>query len=391
MIRYINTEPHDIHAELQLDNSTPPIIGTGSQHIEFDIPSNELHHGAWITCNADGYEEQRIRVLIIANDAQLIDESTGRGLDVVLIPTANPAVILPRLITAGQCLRLEDGTHWTAIECSDFNLFGRYLNGEDITGIIEDRNGFNLHRVWTRYDLSQYGIGRCTLSDHPNLYDEVQSFCNILARNGRYVEFSAYTGREDYDPNHWQRLGEACAGLTNVILELVNENDQSGNHIDPNAFSKIDGIICSHGSNGSQVPPVKPYWDYATFHTNGASEWWRKNGHNAMEVWDGPTLTNESTRAPDNDNNPNHYYDAAAGSSLLCVGSCFHSVSGKSSVLFTDEEKMLAWVHVVGANSVDLRYQDGRYIHRSDLEPSGILRTYGKVLNDGEFDVRIRE
>ena len=34
-------------------------------------------------------------------------------------------VALPRLVPAGGAFRLGTGERWTAIECSDFNLFGR--------------------------------------------------------------------------------------------------------------------------------------------------------------------------------------------------------------------------------------------------------------------------
>lgn len=294
------------------------------------------------------------------------------------------AIALPALRVRGHCFEQADGTHWTAIQCSDFHLFGRFLNGEEIRPVLEQRAaiGFNLLRVWTRYQLAAYGIGDCTLAMHPDLYQRVPAFVDLCASYGLYVEFTAYTGREDFDPHHWSRLGVAGMNAsTPPLLELVNENDQGGNHIDASAFEPIG--LCSHGSNGSQARPVEPFWEYATFHTNGAPEEQRKVGHNAMEIWSGPTLTNETSRYPDvgmwgadAGRNQQVAFDSAAGAALLCAGSCFHSAHGKNSTLFDAETQAVAQAWVNGARSVDLSQQDESYAHRSDLETAGILRVY---------------
>jgi len=307
-------------------------------------------------------------------------------------PFRKPSEAAGVLGVNGQFFTL-NGQPWTAIQASAFNLFGRYLDGEDIKPFLIQHQalGFNLLRVWTRYDLVPYGIGRLTLSDHPDLYEKVPSFLALCARYGLFVEFTAYTGREDFDPDHWNRLGEASKTASTLpLLELVNENDQAGNHIDTSLFSPIVGILCSHGSNGSEQQPVLPHWDYATFHTNGASEWQRKNGHNAMEIWGGPTLTNEATRAPDQDSTVIHFHDAAAGAALLCAGSCFHSVSGKAARMLDGNEIPLAQAHCQGARSVDLACQVGPYTHRQDLEKENILRAYERPVPGHNGIVLIR-
>jgi hypothetical protein len=294
-------------------------------------------------------------------------------------------------VPRGQFFALETGARWTGIEASDFNLLNRYLDGEDIEPILHQRAGlgFNLLRVWTLYDLEAAGIGRLLLTDHPDLYARIPAFCDLLAQHGLYVEFTAYTST--WDPQHWGRLGAAVQGKTNVLLELVNEEAIPVNHIDLTLFAPIPGVLCSHGSNGSQDGPVTPYWQYATFHTNGAPEEQRKVGHNSMEIWNGPTITNETSRFPDvgmwarhNDESEPAWLervrrlacDAAAGAALLAAGSCFHSARGKTSQLWQDAELEAAQAWAAGARSVDLECQRGPYLHRSDLEGSGILRVY---------------
>ena len=294
---------------------------------------------------------------------------------------------------------------WTAIETSDFHAFGRFLNGEDIRPVLTQRRdlGFNLLRVWTRYILSP-GIGTCRLEDHPDLYERLPAFLSLCARFGLYVELTAFTGKHDFplaeQPEnlyrHWHALSGAV-DATNVIVSLVNEQDQhnddpqTGNAVPIDAFGPIPWLLCSHGSNGADHDTVRPFWNYGEYHSNGLSEWWRKNGHNAMELDPGPMICNEATRCPDNDSNPDHYYDAAAGAALLCAGSCFHSVNGKRSQLFEGIELACAKAHVAGAKSVPLEFQDGQYLHRSDLETPDLLRVYQRRLPDGRAHlVRIR-
>jgi hypothetical protein len=309
-----------------------------------------------------------------------------------LVPT------LPELVVNGQFLGQDvPGTGtipWTAIQCSDFGLLAEWQNGVDITPVLAQRRdcGFNLLRVWTAFD-SIPGIGTFTSI----VYETVPQFVSLCAAYGLYVEFTAYTGVNN--AYHWAQLVDAAEKCSpKPLLELVNELDQNTNEPDSQGrvfrlsdYYRPTTVLCSHGSNGSQARPVEPFWDYATFHTNDAPEWWRKVGHNAMEIWDGPTLSNENTRYPDKATSWVYAEDAAAGAALLCAGSCFHSVNGKASQLWTGDEETAARMWAFGANSVPLKYQAGRY-NRPDLPEGDDLRTYQRVLATGDaWTVHIRK
>jgi hypothetical protein len=315
-----------------------------------------------------------------------------------------PRIDLPELRVRGAFFELADGTYWTARQCSDFNLLARYLDGEDITPVLAQRQAcdFNLLRVWTLFDIP--GIGTLTDPD----YDRIPAFVDLCERYGLYVEFTAYTGINP--PGHWHDLiTAALACRPHPLLELVNELDQNTNEPDSDGriFVLEDydqapaPLLSSHGSNGSEAWPVTPHWSYATFHTNDASEWQRKVGHNAMEIWGGPTLTNENTRYTDKAHNMTWAYDAAAGAALLCAGSCYHSTAGKTSVRWAGAELEGALAWATGALSVRVRYQDGAYRHEHGPEsPEGdisdpanpILRVYDRVLPDGAYErVTIRK
>ncbi len=312
---------------------------------------------------------------------------------------STPRRVLPELTIRGAFFALATGEYWTGIECSDFALFAKYLHREDIRPVLTQRAacGFNLLRVWTLFDIPTIGtLPHCD-------YRQIPAFVTLCAQHGLYVEFTAYTGIND--PTHWGQLCDAAfLCQPRPLLELVNELDQNTNEADHlgrvfhlDDYDRCYDVVCAHGSNGSQACAVRPAWDYETFHTNDASEWQRKVGHNAMELADGtpeiapshaPVLTNENTRYPDKPfTTPECAYDAAAGAALLCAGSCFHSVHGKTSDLWPEGPELdgaRAWA--AGARSVALRFQAGRYNHPVALEdPHGAnyLRVYQRILSDG--------
>lgn len=310
---------------------------------------------------------------------------------------------LGELRADGQFFYLPSGEGWTAIECSDFSLYKRFLMGEDISRVLAQRAdlGFNLLRVWL---LNQSVVGRVypggiAPSQHTDFYDKLPEFLSLLARYGLRAELTAFTSTGTLMPDvaqqeaHLAQTAAAAAGH-GAFLELVNEADQYDNACST-WLPRPRGIVCSRGSNGADSPPAghDSPWDYELYHTNDLSEFQRKVGHNAMEWADQskrPCISNENTRYPDKDNNPAHAFDAAAGAALLCAGSCFHSEEGKYSTLFGDSlECARQWV--AGARSVPLEYRKGQYIHRQDLESGSYIRVYERRLPDGRgFIVFIR-
>lgn len=296
------------------------------------------------------------------------------------------------IVTAGQFFRKANGEHFTVIESSEFDFINQLRAGNG-NKILDQRCklGFNTFRIWT--GMYEGAIGTRLVPDEiPNYYDKwIPRTLDKCREYNIHVDFCAYTGYND--PYHWYRLGEVVKDHSALLLlELVNEYDVNFGKRDPEGrvfrlsdYRELDGIICSHGSNSSQSIPVTPFWKAYTFHDNSAPEWWRKNGHNCMELSDSkPGLTNESTRCADNDSNEAHYYDASAASALLCGGSCFHSQQGKLSQLFTGAQLNCAKAHCDGARSVNLDCQNYPYAR---YDPEEYLRIYGR----GPYIVKIRK
>ena len=190
---------------------------------------------------------------------------------------------LPRLVPAGQYFRLENGQRFTVIGASDFNLLSRYVNGEDLRPILQQRKdaGFNLLRVFTVFDICSTGvdargrpcqpIGR--RAPTPALYASIQPFMALLARYGFYAELVAFTGPYGLLPTdndkvaHWEALMAAVPGISNVLLEMVNEYNHPANKGLPMARLRRPpaGIVASHGSATQEQMPLLPGWDYAPY------------------------------------------------------------------------------------------------------------------------------
>lgn len=331
-------------------------------------------------------------------DFLLTGEPNQALADVVLRPSFVP---LPRLVPVGRVLRRVDGVYWTAIEASDFALYQRFLDNEDIGPVLTqrrhpwpdqpDREGFTLLRVWTAFDVCATGagcqqIGRLVPREHPDFYARIPEFLNLCASHGLYVELTAFTGpyeslfaNDDEKVQHWDRLIAAVRGNSGLAyLELVNEADHPANKDIPfDRLRRPDGVLASHGSGTQDAQPPQPYWDVITYRP-AAGETHRKAGHNAGELSGfgaPPAISNETQRFPDNDNDPTHAYDMAAGCVLLSMGCDFHSIRGKNSTRWDGDELRDAQAFAAGGHSVPLNpCQDGRYENLGDV-PS-FLRVY---------------
>ena len=310
---------------------------------------------------------------------------------------------LPRLEVDGQFFRQDTGTRWLGIEATDFNLFNRFLSGEDIAPILQQRAdaAFNLLRVWTDFDVCADGkcpdhqpIGRLIPREHADYYTRLPEFLDLCARHGFYVELTAFTGRPDSDAAkiaHWERLIEAVAPHTNVLLELINEHDAHDKRLPYDRLRRPPApIVASHGSGGAGSPPKLPIWTYVTYHPGFGADWMRKTieeGTRTAEKFGVPVLVNEATRFPDRDNRREHAYDVGRGCGLALAGCAFHSVSGKNSQLWKGHELELAREFARGARSVPTTCQGGTL---RQLDDPRFLRVFERVDAGAECRVDIR-
>lgn len=346
-------------------------LAATENRIYFTLPSGTPYTwGAQLALDAPSYQPLRQRVFLAPD------------LNVAMQPDAPPVAALERLFAGGQFFRLAGGARFTAIECSDFALYQRFLNGEDLTAVLTQRRdlGFNMVRVFGMFNGA---LGHFIPAEHGEPYfTRLPTFYALLARYGLYGEFTANADSRTVFTNPtdqlavWMRIGTIFPAIPNALVECVNENDQTINQLWAD-LPRMRDVICSHGSNGSQALPVRPWWDYETFHLNGASGWWRK-GHNGMELSDGaerviashvPILVNEQTR-PDSDRNLTHQREAAAVEALLVAGGCYHCNGGKASRVLTGLDLEGAVAFVSGAKSISPTCQPGHYELLNRGEPN---------------------
>lgn len=358
------------------DRPVTPIRATGTGHQSFLVPGDIPAWGADLVVSAPGYLALHRWIPSLP--------LTDTELDAVTLE--EDYVPLPRIEANGGFFTV-DGQPWTWIGCTDFMLFKRYVDGQDIEPILEQRAalGFNILRVFFSCDW----MFRLRPADHADFYQEAGDFFRLCAKHGLYVEAVAFADTQRIFPDlqsqllHW--FGLATYAESNVVLELVNENNVHENGVaNAAAFPKCDHVLCSRGSNGAGSEPVRPEMDYETFHWNDLSEWTRKCAHNPMEdgTWKTgkPAVSDENTRFPDRCADAQMAFDAAAGAALLCAGSTFHSEPGKYSLLFSEPTLSFARAWTDGARSVPLEFQRGRY---QRIDDPNYLRTYQRILPDG--------
>lgn len=305
--------------------------------------------------------------------------------------------LLP-LIVDGQFFRTNDGQPFTVIGCSDFAIWQRFSQGEDISPILAQRFalGFNQLRVFTHF------CGGLGTFDGRAVVDTLRPFCSAVGLAGLRLELvvsadhSTSGWSNDDEVNWWQTVNALVAGYPHVTLEGINEGDHPANQTDAVKQFTNPSVLASRGSCVQDSGTMEPVLTYATYHpARGGDDWGRRVGHNAMEDVAEPhriaTVSNENKRPDEDGYHAYRFEDAARAAALLCAGSTFHSTSGKSSVLFSPDELPCAEAWVRGAKDVPLAFQRGQYRHRSDLETDEIVRAYSRVLSDGrEYVVKIR-
>lgn len=167
---------------------------------------------------------------------------------------------------------------------SAFLDYFRFLRGEDLNPMLARsmKLGSNCRRnfLMTHYTGIAGGIGECNPDDFGNdFYDKMPEFLNWYQEYGIYLYASVFPDNKiignwsnvDKQREHWGRLGEIARAHSGVFaLELTNEIDAHDyNEVDPNKFTKHNGVLCCSGSRGDTggAPMPDPQWDFCDYHS----------------------------------------------------------------------------------------------------------------------------
>ena len=146
---------------------------------------------------------------------------------------------------------------WRWRGASQFLLFARYLNGEDISPQLDwlvDR-GFNVLRVFGEvpagFRSDEYGITNYERPfARPDFDTKLRAFFQLLADRGLRCEYTVLTYADSMDimRSHIQRVFDIAAPQWNVFVEVANEPEN--NRIDPVAVMQgvnRRGVLSAYG------------------------------------------------------------------------------------------------------------------------------------------------
>lgn len=162
---------------------------------------------------------------------------------------------------------------WKGI--TDFLLFPRYLGGENIEPILDDRVSVGANTLRTFGMLASFGNPNSSPADglihfypqeHPDYFDKARAFADLLRSKGLRVEFVAFADAQIVMPNqgdqlaHWQHLTFALGDKPNVFLQVVNQAKKNG--VDPTVFPNphdaFTNLLASRDSGMESDNPPPP-------------------------------------------------------------------------------------------------------------------------------------
>ena len=170
---------------------------------------------------------------------------------------------------------------WRWRGATQFLLFARYLNGENIAPQLDwlVARGFNVIRVFGEvpagFGAAQYGITNYERPfERPDFDARLHAFFTLLEDRGLRCEYTVltYWDRSDVMRAHVQRVFDAAASHWNVFVEVANEPEH--NQIDAVAVMQgvnRRGVLSAYGLDPARAGGPGswkgfPVLDYGTTH-----------------------------------------------------------------------------------------------------------------------------
>lgn len=247
-----------------------------------DVSTDRTVRGAWEKWYpmTHGYRSVHGRYLRLGAGDVVYADATEQNEDTQFdVVNLSPVFNLSQLRISGRYFYNEENQRVFVPGTTDFMLYKYFLEGKDITPILQQRHehGVRCVRVigmvsWFDYTPQKYGQA---------YYENIPAFLDLCATYGLYVYWTVFADTRLVMPvlndqlRHFDRMVTQLKSRKNVILELVNEPTVHDNATaNPMAFPRPVGIAASAGSytetypgskEGKPAPP--PYWDFFDFHT----------------------------------------------------------------------------------------------------------------------------
>jgi hypothetical protein len=347
VIRCQITGPVTTAPFLVIDNGQGVFSGTVVQEIAtFTINERvPTPYGASIH-----YEDGEARIILPPDGSDWNAVDPERGLPIVL--AYKPAELPLQRPTTDRHRFLIGDKEWKWKGTTDFRLLQRFLAGEDISVILEERKaaGANLVRVLpmktnnTGWELD------------PRSYQAIDlaAFFEVVRLHHMYVHLTVFADTRfvmqdrDEQKRFWAMCVAQAGAVDHVFLDLLNEENHPTQRIQKTDFERpTNGVLTSHGSGLTDTHPVEPFWDFTTFHARRSpfdarcftsydpfefeAEWPKRC----------PMIGEESVK-PENYGYDVRWAEMMGRHAGIGAGGTFHWGGGVSSNQWTDQERACA-------------------------------------------------
>jgi len=246
---------------------TPILISAGRVHLLRPTTFVAVL-GVVLACSSTGPTEERVSDPIRAVQLQA--------------QSPRPARPFPpeqgRLHIQGRRFYDADNHVWRWRGATEFLLFARYLNGEDISPQLDwlVGRGFNVLRVFGEVP-SCFGAARIGITNYerpferPDFDAKLHAFFKVLEEHGLRCEYTVltYSDASDVMRAHVQRVFDVAASHWNVMVEAANEPEYNGidavsvmHGVDRRGVLSAYGLDPARAGRGAHVPVL----DYGTTH-----------------------------------------------------------------------------------------------------------------------------
>jgi hypothetical protein len=246
-----------------------------------------------------------------------------------------------------------------------FRAYERFLRGENIRPVFAELQGLgaNCVRVLGMFDFGSPQSQRLYPSEHPDYFPRLPSFFSLAAEYGFYVQWCVFADTKRACPGageqtqFWNQTIAVCTGITNALIQRVNEGDQHENGVDGET-PRPTALCSSFGSNGTGNDPPQPFWDYcdlgserrgdfalSTTTVNFAIKGYAgEHGNPGFPGTQRATVVSEPPGFADvasgsRTNNPTIAYQLGVGAAVWGAGGTAHSDCGIHAILLTPIQK----------------------------------------------------
>jgi hypothetical protein len=270
-----------------------------------------------------------------------------------------------RLRVDGKVFRNEAGERKVIALHSDFRLLKMFLDGEDVSAILDARMAAVSDAPVLARGPRVFGTCSFLFPLDPTTYGDryyegLQKFSRLLFERNLYWEYVAFADAQliPLDQHkHWRRACEALESEPNVIIELANEYAKNG--VDPGQFEPMGTHPLSRGSGLGDDPPYgghtgeKGPWHFGTFHPRRDWKWPFTVAATVNEIQKYPNLNvailvDEPIGADEVDQPNRRSTDAelfekmAVDCAIWAAGGTFHSTAGLSSLPWGEKQTRCA-------------------------------------------------